>query len=386
MRNALETCRVVLVLACCMNLSAMAEAVPEQPAAAASPTEVIVDMCTAEPMPGDKKRATAHKKRKLPAISSTAPAKAPVPVKAKPRAHATAPKSLKPKPAFPGAKPGECYVKVTSEKCGVKLVNRMVKPAYERIEVIPAVYETVKEQVVIKEASRREEVIPAQYELVDDEVLARPADKRTIEVPALYEKQTTQVLVRPGYTTWKAGPDNNSLQKLDEKSGNVYCLVEIPAEYRTETHEVLVRPASTRIEEIPAEYMTVKKMVLKKPETIRVVEIPAEYGEREVVRMVRPQEEKRIPVPAEYEQVRVRMPLDTADLWRQVLCPRDATAQKITEIQKALMAAGAGPKKATGKLDAETIKALKAYQKDKGLPVDGRLNVDTVTSLGVSMN
>jgi len=385
MRNALETYRVVLVLACCMNLSAIAEAIPEQPAAAASPTEVIVDMCTAEPMPGDKKRAAVHKKRKLPAIGSTGTAKKPVPVKAKPRAHATGPKSLKPKPAFPGAKPGECYVKVTSEKCGVKLVNRMVKPASDRIEVTPAVYETVKEQVVIKEASRKEEVIPAQYELVDEQVLVRPADKRTIEVPALYEKQTTQVLVRPAYTTWKQGADS-SPQKIDGISGNVYCLVEVPAEYRTETREVLARPAGTRVEEIPAEYMTVKKMVLKKPETIRVIEIPAEYGEREVVKMVRPQEEKRIPVPAEYQQVRVRMPLDAADSWRQVLCPADATPQKIAEIQKALMEAGVGPKETTGKLDAETTKALKAYQKAKALPEDGRLNVDTVTSLGVSMH
>ncbi len=336
-------------------------------------------------MPGDKKSAAVHKKKKpkLPSIRSTAAVKKHVPVKAKPCC--AAPKSVKQEPGFPGAKPGECYVKVTTEKCGVKLVKREVKPAYERIEVIPAVYETVKEKVLIKEASRKTEVIPAQYEEVDEKVLARPADKRTIEVPAVYEKQTTQVLVRPAYSTWKIGADTRP-QKIDEKSGNVYCLVEVPAEYRTETREVLVRPASTQIEEIPAEYMTVKNMVLKTPETTRVIEIPAEYGEQEVVKMVRPPEEKHIPVPAEYEQVRVRMPLDATDLWRQVLCPDDATTQKITEIQEALMAAGVGPKKATGKLDAETIKALKAYQKAKALPVDGQLNADTVKSLGVSMH
>jgi hypothetical protein len=367
-----------------VNLFAIAETIPEQPAGAASPSEVVLDLCPAEPMPGDKKRAAVHKKRKLPSISSAGAVKKPGPVKAKPHVHATAPKSIKPEPNFPGAKPGECYVRVTTEKCGVKLVNRVVKPAYERIEVIPAVYETVKEQVLTKEASRKLEVIPAQYEVADEKVLLRPADKRTIEVPALYEKQSTQVLVRPAYSTWKIGADI-SPRKLDEKSGNVYCLVEIPAEYRTETHEVLVKPASTKIEEIPAEYLTANKMVLKKPETTRVIEIPAEYGEREVVKMVRPSEEKRIPVPAEYEQVKVRMPLDAADSWRQILCPNDATTQKITEIQKALMAAGVGPKKASGKLDAETIKALKAYQQAKSLPVDGKLNADTVKSLGVSL-
>jgi peptidoglycan hydrolase-like protein with peptidoglycan-binding domain len=80
------------------------------------------------------------------------------------------------------------------------------------------------------------------------------------------------------------------------------------------------------------------------------------------------------------------MPLEATDQWRQVLCPNDATTQKITEIQKALMAAGVGPRKTTGKLDAETIKALKAYQQAKALPVDGRLNADTVKSLSVSMH
>ena len=385
MRNVLQTFRVVLFSACCVNLSAIAESIPEQPAGAASPTEVVLDLCPAEPMPGDKKRAAVHKKRKLPSISSAGAVKKPGPVKAKPHVHATAPKSIKPEPNFPGAKPGECYVKVTTEKCGVKLVNREVKPAYERTEVIPAVYETVKEKVLTKEASRKTEVIPAQYEEAEEKVLARLADKRTIEVPAVYEKQTTQILVRPAYSTWKIGTDTRPL-KIDEKSGNVYCLVEVPAEYRTETREVLVRPASTQIEELPAEYMTVKKVVLKIPETTRVIDIPAEYGEQEVVKMVRPPEEKHIPVPAEYEQVRVRMPLDAADLWRQVLCPNDATTQKITEIQEALMAAGVGPKKATGKLDAETMKALKAYQQAKSLPVDGQLNADTVKSLGVSMH
>jgi hypothetical protein len=287
---------------------------------------------------------------------------------------------------LPDAKPGECYVKVvTTEKCGVKLVNRVIKPAFERIEVIPAVYETVKEKVLIKEASKILEVIPAQYEEVEEKVLVRPAYKRTTEVPALYEKQSTQVEVRPAYTTWKRGAGIGP-EKIDENSGDVYCLVEIPAEYRSETREVLVRPGSVQIEELPAEYTTVKKTVVKIPETTRVIEIPAEYGEQEVVRMARPPEEKRIPVPAEYEQVRVRMPLDTTDLWRQILCPSNATTQKITEIQKALMAAGVGPKKTTGKLDAETMKAVKAYQKAKALPVDGQLNADTVKSLGVSMH
>lgn len=312
-----------------------------------------------------------------PVVVKPAPAPVPAPVPKKPEVIV---KSL-----LPNAKPGECYGKVvTKPEYRREMVKTLVKPAGERIEVLPPVYETVKERVLVKEAAKRLEVVPAQYEQVEERVLVRPAYRRAIEVPALYDTVTDQVLVKAAYTTWKPGTQTN-IQKIDETTGEIFCLVEVPAEYRTEIRQILKQPASLRYEDVPAEYTTVKKTVLKSPETTRVVEIPAEYAEREVVKMVRGPQEKRIPIPAEYMDVETKVLADAGEeRWSQILCAENATAAKVSEIQAALQAAGtyAGP--IDGVLGANTMAAVTDYQKAKGLPVDGYLNMETVKSLGIS--
>jgi murein L,D-transpeptidase YcbB/YkuD len=298
-------------------------------------------------------------------------------------------------------------------------------------EVVPAVYETLKERVMVKEASTRLEEVPAVYDDVTEKVLAKPASRNAIEVPAVYDTVTEKKLVREAYTTWKPGTSSN-IQKIDEASGQIMCLVEVPAVYETVSRQVVKTPASVRYEEIPAEYQTVKKTMLKSPATTRTVQIPAEYGEREVKKLVKPATtvtkvvpvdyereimtqvqpatEKRIAIPAEYaerevtklvaaaREVRVAIPAEYADVsqeamvcpvqeyWTQVLCDVNATPAKITDIQKALAAAGFAPGSTNGQLDAGTMKAISAFQKAKGLSQDGYLNIETVKALGISPN
>ena len=337
--------------------------------------------CPGQPLLGSpcKEETPTPAPQPAPVEVKSAPAPAPVP----------APVPKKPeiivKSNLPNAKPGECYGKViTKPEYRREMVKTLVKPAGERIEVVPAVYETVKEKVLVKEASTRLEVVPAVYEEVEERVLVRPAYRRAIEVPALYDTVTDQILVKPAYTTWKPGTQTN-IQKIDEKSGEIFCLVEVPAEYRNETRQVLKQPASLRYEDVPAEYTTVKKTVLKSPEKTRVVAIPAEYAEREVVRMVAPPQEKRIVIPAQYVDVETKVLADAGEeRWSQILCDANATPAKISEIQTALQATGFYTGPIDGVLGPNTMDAVTAYQKVKNLPVDGYLNMATVKSLGVS--
>jgi hypothetical protein len=242
---------------------------------------------------------------------------------------------------MPDAKPGECYAKVvTQPEYLTKKVKQLVKPATERIEIEPAVYETVKETVTVKGVSQMLEVVPAQYGEAEERILVRPAYRRAIEMPALYDTVTERILVKPAYTTWKPGA-GTSVRKIDEKTGEIYCLVEIPAEYRTESRQVLKEAAKLRYEDVPEEYTTVKKAVLKTPETTRVVEIPAEFVVREVVKMVRAPQEKRIAISAEYVEVETQtLSAVGVEEWHQILCAENATQAKVVEIQNALKAAG----------------------------------------------
>lgn len=357
----------------------------------------------------------------------------PAPV-AKPAAAPAPAPAPAPKPAptakaecMANAKPGECYVMILKDPVyRTESVKKLVKEAGERIEivppvykatkirvtseevqeVVPAVYETVKERVMVKPASSRLEKVPAVFEEVEERVVVKPASKKAIEVPAVYEDVTEKKLVRAAYTTWKPGTQT-SIQKIDEKSGEIMCLVEVPAEYQTVTNRVLKSAATVRYEDIPAEYKTVKKTVLKTPETTRSVPVPAEYAEREVTKLVKPATtvtkvvpvdyereimtqvqpatEKRVPVPAVYETVEQKVLVSpAAEYCTQVLCDVNATKNKIMDIQKALQAAGFYSGPIDGELGTNTMAAVTAYQKSKGLLADGYLSIDTVKALGIS--
>ena len=343
-------------------------------------------------------------------------------------APAPAPKPATKTECMANAKPGECYVMVVKEPVyRTEKVKKLVKEASEKIEVvppvykavkvrvtseeiqevIPAVYETVKERVEIKPASSRLETVPAVFEDVEERVVVKPATTKAIEVPAEYEDVVTKKLVREAYTTWKPGT-STSIQKIDEKTGEIFCLVEVPAEYQNVTTRVLKTPASIRYEDIPAEYGTIKKTVLKSPETTRSVPVPAEFADREVTKLVKPAQtvtktvpvdymreimtevtpatEKRVPVAAEYAEVDQQVLVSPAkEYCTQVLCDVNATSGKVSDIQTKLQAAGfyAGP--VDGILGPNTYKAVADFQKAKGLSQDGYLTAETLNALGVGL-
>ncbi len=342
-------------------------------------------------------------------------------------APAPAPKPATKEECMANAKPGECYVLIVKDPVyRTETVQKLVKEAGERIEidppvykavkvrvtseevqeVIPAVYETVKERVVVKPASTRLESVPAVFAEVEERVMVKPASKKAIEVPAVYEDVVEKKLVRAAYTTWKPGTYTN-IQKIDEKTGEIFCLVEVPAEYQEVTTRVMKTPATIRYEDVPAEYEMAKRTVLKTPETTRTVEVPAEYAEREVTKLVKPATtvtktvpvdyereimtevkpatERRVPVPATYETVEQKVLVTPARQYcTQILCDVNATSAKMTEVQKALQAAGFYSGPLDGQLGPVTMDAITAYQKSKGLAADGYLTIETVKALGVS--
>ena len=84
-----------------------------------------------------------------------------------------------------------------------------------------------EEKVLVKEASERIEIIPAQYEWVEERVLVEAASSRLVEVPAKYAWQEERVVVKPAHTVWKKG--NGPIEKVDNITGEIMCLVEVPA-------------------------------------------------------------------------------------------------------------------------------------------------------------
>jgi hypothetical protein len=231
---------------------------------------------------------------------------------------------------------------------------------YARVFVTPR-YQTVTERVLNRQASERVETIPARYEVVEEKVLVRQASKRLEEVPAEYGWVEEKVLVEAAQTIWKEG--RGIIEKVDNTTGEIMCLVEIPASYQTVRRQVVVKPATTREIEIPAEYQTVK-----------------------VTKMVSAPQEKRIPIPEEYQTVtRTEKVSDGYMEWKRVLCETNLTPDVVSKIQVALMKAGHNPGAIDGVMGSQTQMAIKSFQKQKGF-AEGDLTYETIESLGVKIN
>ncbi|MCP4270155.1 MAG: hypothetical protein GY777_32040 [Candidatus Brocadiaceae bacterium] len=236
------------------------------------------------------------------------------------------------------AKPGECYARVFS----------------------PPTYKTITEEILESEPSEKVEIIPAKYELVEKRIITKEESKQIQEVPAKYEWIEERVLVREAHTEWKKG--NGLVERIDEVTGEIICLIEVPAEYKTVKKKILVEPADVKEVIIPAEYTTVK-----------------------VRKLVSPPQTKRITIPAEYQSVTRTVKASEGRMeWRRVLCETNLSSDVVLEIQQALSVSGYDPGNIDGVLGPRTHDAIKSYQEEEDLSVGG-LTYETIRSLGIDL-
>ena len=159
---------------------------------------------------------------------------------------------------------------------------------------VPAVYRTVRKQVVETSARTETIEIPARYEMVKVRKLVSPASERRVGIPADYKTVSSKNMVSDGEFVWHEIHNNEHAKET--RTGNQICLTEVPEKYRTDTKTVVVDAARTETVEIPAEYKTV--MVRK---------------------LVAPASEKRIAIPAEYRTVSSKkMVSDGRNVWHEV--------------------------------------------------------------------
>ena len=236
------------------------------------------------------------------------------------------------------AKPGECYARV----------------------FIPPRYSTITENVLTQGASEKIEIIPAKYEMIEEKVLVEEASTRVETIPAQYDEVDEKVLVREAHVTWKKG--RGLIEKVDNTTGEIMCLVEVPAEYKTVKKKVMVKPPSSRVINVPASYETVK-----------------------IRKLVAPPQEKLVEVPAKYQTIsRSEMISEGGMEWRKVLCETNMTSGMIRDVQTALKNAGHDPGPIDGIMGRLTRGAINSFQQEKGLAT-GALTYQTIESLGIEI-
>lgn len=236
---------------------------------------------------------------------------------------------------------------------------------YVRESKVPAVYRSISRQVVDKPASVRTIEVPAVTKTVSKRMVVTPARTDEQVIPAVFRTATREVVATPASTRE----------------------VPVPEVFTTVERQVVDTPASTRSVPVPAVKEGVKRTVVDTPASFREVLVPAVYKAQTRQVIDQPARTREIDVPAQFETLSYQFKLTEASTQRRsILCETNATPVKIKEIQEALRQAGFNPGGADGVIRAQTMNAVNQYQRAKGLPVDGFLNLETVKSLGVSPN
>lgn len=200
----------------------------------------------------------------------------------------------------PNPEPGKCYIKcITKDEFTEESVRVMTKAAYHTLEIVPAVYKTVKERVLIKEETKKLIYVPAVYETISVEYVKKQGREDLSIVPAVFGSDRRTIEVYPETSGWEYTtlddcpyPNKENCQALCWKEypaqSTTLALVTLTADATTDvipvsevrevyTKEVVKEPARMEEEIIPAQYAEIEKEVLESPATVKKVEVPAEY-------------------------------------------------------------------------------------------------------------
>ncbi len=281
----------------------------------------------------------------------------------------------------PNAKPGECYAKVlVPAKYQTKMVKTMVKGPKESISVVPATYKWVTKTVVSKEASTKLITVPATYKTVTQRIMVSPESTKLVPVPATYKTLTQKIKVSEAHTTWKKG--RGEIEKVNNSTGDIMCLVQVPAVYKTVTKRVIATPATTKVVKIPAVYKTVTRKVVATPATTKTVKVPAVYKTVKVKELVSQPKQYKKTTPAVYKLVPTKVKVSDSYLrWQEILCKTNTNKNVIARLQSALKAKNYITR-IDGIYGSETRAAVRAYQRNNHLE-EGALTLKTVKSLGL---
>jgi len=238
----------------------------------------------------------------------------------------------------PNAKPGECYARV------------YISPRYKKVTT----------QVLIESATEEIKIIPAQYSWEEKQVLVKEAATEYKEIPAVYKWVDEKILVKEAQSVWKKGRGN--VEKMDNATGEVMCLVHVAPVYKTVKKRIMVSPA--RIEEI---------------------QIPPLYKTIKFKKIITPPQKKVVPIPAKYKTITKNVKISEGYItWKRTMCETNIDKSLVLKIQRYLRNDKYNPGPVDGVLGPQTRRALKSFQRDKGLAI-GSITYETLKFMKINL-
>ena len=173
--------------------------------------------------------------------------------------------------------PGACYI-----KCPIEVIREIEKvvtiPPYMEYKVVPQVYKTVEEQILVKEASKRFEYVPAVYREEIDSILVEEAHSTYTINPVRTLDTFETIVLEPAFARFETKPLLDGCNSPTPGDCDVICYVEYPAVTKNlPVKRIAEQPSFAKKAMVGEKYKTYRRLVIEKPATYREIEIPAEY-------------------------------------------------------------------------------------------------------------
>lgn len=286
---------------------------------------------------------------------------------------------------LPNAQPGQCFARVVIPAVYDDVPQTVTtQDSYDRISVTEPQFAPDSVNVKIRDESVKYIVRQPRYEARTEQVLVKPAYERLTVVPAQFDMVSEQVQVGQPRLVWRPGKNLSGISRTDPNTGAVYCLVEEPGKTVTVHKRVVRVPEQVRAQAVPAQYVSVTKQVLVDPGGVDQQVIPAQFRDVPVSRLVNPAGQVAQPVAPQTKTINTRVLRSPERFeWVPVLCNTNSDHSSISRVQGALAASGHYNGQIDGVAGPQTHAAVRSFQSSQGLPSHGNITADTAQALGV---
>ena len=225
---------------------------------------------------------------------------------------------------------------------------------------VPTTYKKITKRIVLEPSVKKVVSIKPEVKRFDVQEMVTPSTQKKIVVPAKYQTIVQRKKESESKHYWTDASKRSASTRYRSECDKI-CLVETPANYKRVAKQVVVTPASSKKIKTPPQYKIVKVKKIEKKASYKKVVIPAEY----------------ITIRTERERTK------GFAKWMPMVCESTMTPKLIRKIQRALAFQGFYHGTVNGQITLELKKAVRAYQRAKGLTVTNKISIETMKSLKI---
>ena len=292
------------------------------------------------------------------------------------------PANISDEPPQPTA--GVCFAKsVTPDKFKIVEEQLMVAPAQTKEEFVAAVYDTVKQQVLVRQAYNKivthEAIFDTSYITINTKDKSKVIQENYKTIFEVEKKAVPEGETLGGKWVKTQIPNCNS---PNPKDCETMRWIETRAEFDINQKEVFVKAewADTMEQGQTKQIQQIKQV---KPARIERVFVPAKYEYIDKIALKRHARRILVEVPPKYKTVKTKKLIEKGGkkVWVEVLCPESLNEIVISQLHLALKGRKMYNGDISGKMNNGTQEALEKFQRELSLPV-GRLDRKTIEALG----